>query len=356
MSDVTAAVSEPINSAPPSLDDIAAGFEAELNAEDGSAQPQPEQAEPTPQQTKSASLLDVDDDYDENHEIEASSDDAKADSEADQDEPQSDPEDDQDNAESEISFLPGMTEAERTAYAKLTPELRKWVSTREASRQADYTRKTQAIAERNRELDQNVTATLQRINQYDAVLSEFTGQNLQPPPMELEYEDPIAYQDQLSNYIHAKHQQENASLERARIAQEREQLASHQMEQWVAEQANLLVEAEPIFADAKRGPKLRAELLTYAEKQGFQQDQLAALSAKEAMILLKAMRYDNAVARKASDRVPKAKPPKVATPGVSRVGRPTRAVAAVREFDSNPNAGRDDLARLFEAELAAEQR
>ena len=356
MFDVTAAAPEPMSSAPPSLDDIAAGFEAELNAEDGNAQPQPEQAEPTPQQAKSAGLLDVDDEYDEDQEIEASSDDAEADSEADQDEPQSDPDDQPDNAESDTSFLPGMTEAERTAFAKLSPELREWVSTREASRQADYTRKTQAIAERNRELDQNVIATLQRINQYDAVLSEITGQHLQPPPKQLEYDDPIAYQDQLSNYIHAKHQQENANLERAMIAQEREQLASHQMTQWVTEQANLLVEAEPMFADEKRGPKLRAELRSYAEKQGFQQEQLAALSAKEAMILLKAMRYDNAVARKTFDPAPKAKPPKVATPGVSRVGRPTRAVAAIRDFDSNPNAGRDDLARLFEAELAAERR
>ena len=354
MSDVTAAAPEPSNSAPPSLDDIAAGFEAELNAESG-AEPQPEQAEPTPEpEQPAAGLLETDDEPEQETEIQAS-DDAEPDSEADPDDSPSDP--DEDTAPGEASFLPGMSEEERQTFAKLPAELQSWVSTREASRQADYTRKTQAIAEQSKELNQSVAETLQRINQYDRILAEFAEQEIKPPPAHLEHEDPLLFDELREEFNRKKYEQNLAAEERQKLAKDREAHAAHAHKVWVTEQANLLVQAEPMFADPERGPKLKQELQDYAVKQGFDGNALAGLSAKEAQILLKAKRYDDAMARRSTEQTtPKAKPPKVATPGVSRVGRPTRAAAAVRDFDSNPNAGRDDLARLFEAELAAEQR
>lgn len=360
MSDVAAAAPEPSYSAPPTLEDIAAGYEAELNAEDG-REPEPQQAEPTPDAKQSpAGLLaeeqDQEPDQDQDEpELQASSD-AEPDSEADPDDSLSDP--DEDNASSEASFLPGMSEEERQTFAKLPAELQSWVSTREASRQADYTRKTQAVAERTKELTQSVAATLEKINQYDQILAEFTEQDIEPPPEYLKREDPLLYEELRDEYNQKQYNKNLAEKQRTQIAQERDAHAAYMHQQWVAEQSNLLVQAEPMFADPERGPKLRQELQDYALKQGFDQGALANLSAKEAQILLKAKRYDDAMARRSTDKAaaPKAKPPKVATPGVSRVGRPTRAAAAVRDFDSNPNAGRDDLARLFEAELAAEQR
>lgn len=352
MSDVTAAAPEITSSAPPSLDDIAAGFEAELNAEDGAGtEPQPQQAKPTPD-PEPRGVLEDDSDGDD-YEFEAS-DNAEPDSEAD-DDSLSDP--DADTATSEPTFLPGMSEEERQTFAKLPAELQSWVSTREASRQADYTRKTQAIAEQTKELDESITETLQRINQYDTLLAEFEEVKLEPPPAHLEQEDPLLFDELKQKFLEANYHRNIAQQERQKIAQEREVLATHAHKKWVAEQVNELIKAEPIFGDETRGPQLREELQNYALKQGFEQQHLRNLSAKEAIILLKAKRYDDAIERKkTAPKAVKAVAPKTATPGVSRVGRPTRAAAAVRDFDSNPNAGRDDLARLFEAELAAEQR
>lgn len=351
MFDVTAAAPAP--QPPPTLDDIAAGFEAELNAEQG-IEAQPEQAEPTPdtEQEPDHEVGEFEDG--ETEELSASEDEeASQDSEADQDEPSSDPE--EDNATDDNSFLPGMTESERAQFAKLPAELKSWVGTREASRQADYTRKTQAIAEQSRELNQSVQQTLERMHQYDAVLAKFGDSEIEPPPKSLEFEDPLRYDELAREYVEALQIREAANKAREDVERDRTQYQAYALQQWMAEQDSLLVQAEPMFADPKRGPKLRDELFDYAEQQGFEAHAIKVMSAKEAQILLKAKRYDDAIARRKSAPALKAKPPKTATPGVSRVGRPTKAAAAIRNLRENPNPSRDDLARAYEAELEAER-
>jgi hypothetical protein len=353
MSDVTAAA--PAHQPPPTLDDIAAGFEAELNAEQGiEPEAKPEQAEPTPHPEQEPDHDGGEFEDEETEELSASEDEeASQDSEADQDEPSSDPE--EDNATDDNSFLPGMSEDERAQFAKLPAELKSWVGTREASRQADYTRKTQAIAEQSRELNQSVQQTLERMHRYDAVLATFAEKELKPPPKSLEFEDPLRYDELSREYVEGVEAREAATKEREQLNREREQYQAFAHQQWIAEQESLLVQAEPMFADPERGPKLRDELFDYAEQQGFDSHAIKGMSAKEAQILLKAKRYDDAIARRKSAPAPKAKPPKTATPGVSRVGRPTKAAAAIRNLRENPNPSRDDLARAYEAELEAER-
>ncbi len=341
--------------APPSaseaMDNLVAGFEAELNAESG-IEPTPEAAEPTPEATDAPEDEATETETDDAPVSEAAS---EENSEPDEDGPSSDPED-QDHAEDdqpEILAPAGMSETEQAVFAKLPSEMREWVTTREANRQTDYTQKTQAIAEKGKQLDENLEATLQRLTEYDQILQQYTDPQLSPPDPVLKETDPFEYEEQLSQYVHAKHNQELAAKEREQVAKEAQDIEARNRETWLQQQSQELVAAEPAFADEKQGAKLRADLKAYATKQGYDDQALSMISAKDSIILLKAMRYDAAMSAKKTTSQPKPKPPKAAQPGVSRVGRPTRAAAAVRNFDQNP--GRDSLAAMFEAELAAER-
>ncbi|MEM8971750.1 MAG: hypothetical protein AAGD43_06805 [Pseudomonadota bacterium] len=349
-----------------SRSDIVAQFEAELNAENGEATPAPEQREQTPhpapkREPKDEDETDPDAGESEEETTETEQDPpaeagAEEDSEAEAAEPSSDPEN-QEPAEDDNLALPGMSEADQAVFAKLPPELRDWVSTREANRQADYTRKTTAISEQKRELDQSIGAALQRVQAYDSILSEFTDQKLEPPDPALRATDPYEYEDQLTNYVYRKDQQEKAANERQRLANEAQELQTTARKNWLVEQGEKLKELEPTFADKKRGPKLRKQMKDYAKKQGYTDQQLANISAQDSVVLLKAMRYDAAMAQKKAEPKPKPKdPPTVAKPGVSKGGRPSNVAVAVRNFDEKSNPGRGDLAAMFEAELAAESR
>ena len=100
--------------------------------------------------------------------------------------------------------------------------------------------------------------------------------------------------------------------ERERVAKEQATEAAQQQQVYLDEQAEQLQEKIPEFA------KVKAELFTYGETQGFSRDEIAGVNDHRAIVLLnKARLYDAIVARKGKTKE-KVKTVPTVTPG----GRP----------------------------------
>lgn len=247
----------------------------------------------------------------------------------------------------------GMTEAEKTEFAKLSPEMQSWVSKRLSDTQADYTRKTQAVADQRKAYDAGVTQLKGQLEQYDKILTQFTAPALQPPNPALRQTDPLAYEDQLAQYVHAKHVQDQASAEQQKVRAQHERIESEQRQRFYADEAKALAELAPHLA-GEQGTERRKELFQYAVDQGIPAEMLALASAKELVFLDKAHKWDAHVKAKAQVKTVPPQQTKTAKPGPAKaVGRPSNFAAAVRNAAQSPT--RENLAAAFAAELASER-
>lgn len=266
-----------------------------------------------------------------------------------QDGPETDP------ATAAIVAPSGMSAADKAVFDALPPDAKAWIAKRESESRADYTKKTQAVAEQRKSLEAANTQVLEQIKQYDAFLSRFTTQTLQPPDPALSYQDPTAYQEQLAQYVHAKHQQDIAKSEQDRIrkeASDREQAAMKQF--WSEQQQELQRLAPDLAADTPQAKATRNAVADYGVKQGYTKEQLEMATARDMVTLWKAQRYDAAMAAKA-DVKPVVNPaPKVMAPGPAKAGARSSAFAAsVKAFSDNTT--RAGLVEAYRAELASER-
>lgn len=251
----------------------------------------------------------------------------------------------------------GMSEADKANFAKLTPELRAWLSKTKADADAAFTRKSMEVAEVRKKTDAQLQALTGAMQQYDAILARYTDTQLQPPDPALRQSDPFAYEEQLASYVQAKHQQEVALQERQRNASAHAALVEQQRVEWLKSEVTRLQQIAPELADrGQKGEALRKSVAEYALKSGYTNEQLAAASATDMVTLMKAMRYDAAQSAKAAAKPAAAPPPKVSTPGPSKAagGRPSNLAKAVQNLTQ---AGtRESLAAAYLAEIQSERR
>lgn len=253
-----------------------------------------------------------------------------------------------------IAAPPGMSEADKAEFAKLPPALQTWINKRITEQQADYTRKTQQVAEQRKYYESSVAELQQKLQAYDHILSQFTTPKLAPPDPKMRDTDPVAYEEQLASYLHQKHLQEVAAAEQQRVRQEQEALQKQQMAEFYRREAEALAQMAPELADPKKGAALRKAVYEYGIKAGYTPEQLSMATARDMVTLWKAQRYDAMQeARKNIKPVPPAAP-KAARPGPAKaIGRPSNVTRAVQQLVENPS--RDALAAAYLAELQAER-
>lgn len=321
---------------PMTVSNLADMFKAELDAE--SAPPAPVEAEPV-----AAEAPEEDDDATQ----EISEDTAEVEATA-------DPDDIQDPAPVASSVPSGMSDADKAAFAKLSPEMQSWVSKRDAETRADYTRKTQEVAEQRKAVESGLGAVKQRLEAYDAILSRFTQPDIAPPDPALRNTDPLAFEEQMAGYLHAKHNSEIAAREQAVVRAEHERISKAQYDAYQQEQAKKLSELAPeIAANDDKGKALRKAIFEYATKIGYSKDQLMGASAIDVVTLSKARKYDAMLSARASAKpVPKIIPKSVAPGPAKAIGRPTKLAAAVQKVAQT--GSREDLAAAFRAQLESE--
>ena len=175
------------------------------------------------------------------------------------------------------------------------------------SRQQDYTKKTQSLAEDRKKLEEIAIAyrdefqETQRVRQqYVQQIGQYVQQGLhglqqygQIDWKTLKEEDPLEYVTKRDEFREEQHrvqgmQQQQAQAHRTAQA-EGQQAYAQQLE---SEQAKLM-DAEPDWADEKKRPELAGQVRSFAESMGFSADEIdSVVDHRSVQVLLKAAKYD----------------------------------------------------------------
>lgn len=169
-----------------------------------------------------------------------------------------------------------------------------------AQQGADYTKKTQQVAEQRKALEAESVAIDQARQLRDAYAERLQAmeQLLSVPEQSenLEYlkeSDPIGYAVKVAEMSQQKEQLQAIQAERYRIAEQQQAEQQHALQGYIAQQAARLSEVLPEYSDPVKGEKLRSELRVFAKDIGFTDQELSMVrDSRQVLALHKAMLYD----------------------------------------------------------------
>jgi len=169
-----------------------------------------------------------------------------------------------------------------------------------AQQGADYTKKTQQVAEQRKALEAESVAIDQARQLRDAYAERLQAmeQLLSAPEQSenLEYlkeSDPIGYAVKVAEMSQQKEQLQAIQAERYRIAEQQQAEQQHALQGYIAQQAARLSEVLPEYSDPVKGEKLRSELRVFAKDIGFTDQELSMVrDSRQVLALHKAMLYD----------------------------------------------------------------
>lgn len=182
-------------------------------------------------------------------------------------------------------------------------------------RQSDYTKKTQDLAEQRRSLDKANQEILEQRNRYEQGLAEITKRLTEATANDVDWNalkesDPVSYAVKREEY-----REKQETLQRAQA--EQMQINQQKMQEHLAYEQQKLLETIPDWKDPQVAQKEKTEVVTWAKRYGFSDNELANASDHRAVnVLRKAMLYDKLVGNKAVKK-------KVTTaPKMVKSGRP----------------------------------
>lgn len=193
-------------------------------------------------------------------------------------------------------------------------------------READYTKKTQTLAEQRKQVEseRNVIeqAKTQR-DQYQERLAMIESALRTYAPQEnleaLKETDPIGYAVKVAEQTQREKQLQAVQMERGRIAQQQQAEQSQNLNSHLAVEAQKLAEAIPEYADEQKSVQVKKDIRDYARKIGWSDEELASVYDSRAVLTLyRAMQYEKLMGNKAGLTKKVNEAPKMLKPGVSR--------------------------------------
>ena len=224
--------------------------------------------------------------------------------------------------------------------------------------QADYTKKTQTLADERRFLTEEAQQVNAERQQYVTLLTSLeqqlnTGGAQEPDWVELSRNDPVGYTRQKAAWDQRQEVLDAAKIERERVQGLQQQDFQRMAADHGAYQRNLMVKAKPELADPEKANAYQASLRTYAtDTYGFTDQELGSIvDHRQALILEKAMLYDQAVKKGGvvQKKLKAAGPKAIIRPGAARgteVVRERQGQQAQDRFDRSGDVS--DAARLME--------
>jgi hypothetical protein len=224
-------------------------------------------------------------------------------------------------------------------------------------READYTKKTQTLAEQRKAVEaerQTVEQAKQLRDTYaqrlqiieQALRSQTQGENLD----ELKETDPIGYAVKVAERSENEKRLYAIRAEQARIAQMQQSEQAHHLSQVVSQEADKLSKVLPEYADPQKGETIRKSIRSYAESVGFSADELSKVYDSRAVLTLyKAMQYDKLMQNKGEVNKKLNQAPKMLRPGVGKPQGSLEAEKTKRLRQQFKQSGKvSDAAKLFE--------
>ena len=190
------------------------------------------------------------------------------------------------------------------------------------SRQADYTRKSQVLAEQRKKADEELAATQQERQHYlsqleqfntqaDAKIKEFSSTDW----TKLKEEDPTEYMLKRDQYRELQDNKRMVEDEQKNLQLKSQQEHEAKWQEELSKQQNIMAQRLPEWVDPDKGPKLKQNIKSFAVKKGFTEQEVNSLiDARSVDVLHKAMLYENLLAAKISNKKTKVVP-KVQKPG-----------------------------------------
>ena len=190
------------------------------------------------------------------------------------------------------------------------------------SRQADYTRKSQVLAEQRKKADEELAATQQERQRYLSQLEQFNTQAdskinelAKTDWTKLKEEDPTEYMLKRDQYRELQDNKRIVEDEQKNLQYKQQQEHEAKWQEELGRQQEIMVQRLPEWTDPDKGPKLKQNIKSFAVKKGFTEQEVNSLiDARSVDVLHKAMLYENLLAAKISNKKTKVVP-KVQKPG-----------------------------------------
>ena len=194
-------------------------------------------------------------------------------------------------------------------------------------RNADYTRKTQQVAEQRKAAEANLEAVLgerQRYADQLTVLEQALSQ--QEPTQEywdsLREADPVEFSIQRDLARDRKDAREQVAVEQQRVQQEQAAQIQAESQQRLAHERDRMNEIIPEWLDEKIAAKEKAAVVNYAQRQGYSETELSQVSdARAVSMIRKAYLYDELMSGKPAAQKKTAKAPRMTKSGQPKSGR-----------------------------------
>ena len=224
-------------------------------------------------------------------------------------------------------------------------------------RQADYTRKSQALAEQRKETEA-IQSERQRLEQerqmyanglqmlreqQSSKLQEFENTDWQT----LKDEDPYQYILKRDEYRDAQEKVQNVLQQQAIIQQEQAEEAQKARAHFVQQEYNRLVEALPEWNDQES--TIKKDVQEYARSVGFLPEEINQLADhRSVLVIKKAMEYDKLTKKVAPKKKAVKKVPKVQKSGRGNSKEDSAAEAVKQKRARLRKSGKqDDAASIF---------
>ena len=166
---------------------------------------------------------------------------------------------------------------------------------------ADYTKKTQEVAEQRKavEAEQKAIEEAKQVRdtyaqRLQAIEQFLTGNQDSPEDLAaMKENDPIGYAVKVAELTEKKEQLAQVRAEQHRIAQQQQAEEQQNLAKRVQEEAQKLSQVLPEFSDQAKGEQLRSEIRNYGKSVGFTDQELANVyDSRHVIMLHKAMMYD----------------------------------------------------------------
>jgi hypothetical protein len=224
------------------------------------------------------------------------------------------------------------------------------------SRTADYTKKTQALAETRKAVEAEKAAIeeakqlrqtyAERLQAIEQILTKETGEeNLQ----ELKDTDPIGYAIKVAERTEKEKQLMAVRAEQQRIAMQQQAEQQQAIQAHLAQAQTQLKQMIPDFADEVKAEVLKKDIRSYAKSVGWTDEDIAQIIDPRAVkSLYDGMMYQKLVANKGAATKKVQNAPKVIKSGTS-TPRDSESEAIKKQFQQLRKTGKKaDAAKLFE--------
>jgi hypothetical protein len=221
---------------------------------------------------------------------------------------------------------------------------------------ADYTKKTQEIAEQRKAIEAERSAIEESRQLRDAyaqrlqAIEQFLSQQQSEDDLEsLKETDPIGYAVKVAELSQKEKQLYAVRAEQQRLAQQQQAEYQQNLQRFVQTEMAKLSQTLPEFSDPEKGQSIRSDLRKFATSIGYSDEELSQVyDSRHVQVLYKAMQYDKLMQSKPQITKKVNEAPKMLKPGVAKA-KSSEADALKKEKARLRSSGRvADAAAIFE--------